>query len=215
MDLRFLTASALAAAVAVGCATQETGGKSDAAAAKPAKPALMTGASDEMLATTCFGCHGTQGYSNGPATPTIAGLEADYLQEVMEDYRDGERVSTIMNRIAKGYSDKEIEQLAAYFSRQQFRGRIQTSAGAKARKGKELHEAYCEKCHEDGGTSVEDTPLAGQWMPYVQWTITDYLNGHNAPEKKMKKAIDKMLAEHAGMTKAQIAEYLSHFYGSR
>jgi cytochrome c553 len=34
----------------------------------------MTGASGEMLANTCAGCHGTNGISTGPATPTISGM---------------------------------------------------------------------------------------------------------------------------------------------
>jgi len=213
MGMKFLTVSALAMAVVVGCATQKTADKSAAASAD--KPALMNGASAVMLANSCSGCHGTGGLSNGPATPTIAGLEVDYLEEVMAAYKNGDRVNTIMTRIAKGYSDQEIELMAGYFSKQQFRGRIQTSVGSKAQMGKKLHDDYCEKCHEDGGTSVEDTPLAGQWMPYIHWTISDYLNGHNHPEKKMKKAINKMLAKNSSMTKAQIAEYLANFYGSR
>ncbi|MES9885394.1 MAG: c-type cytochrome, partial [Candidatus Sedimenticola sp. 6PFRAG1] len=81
-----------------------------------------------MLANTCAGCHGTLGDSMGPATPTIAGLEADYIVEVMEDYKSGERHSTIMTRIAKGYSDKEIEQMAAFFSAQPYNGYAQIAA---------------------------------------------------------------------------------------
>ena len=167
-----------------------------------------------MLANTCAGCHGTLGQSSGPAAPTIAGLEADYIVETMEAYKNGDRVNTIMGRIAKGYTDDEIELMAAFFSAQSYQGVVQTKVGPKAKMGHKLHENYCEKCHEDGGTSVEDTPLAGQWMPYLQYTISDYLNGHNNPEKKMKKAVDKMIAEHPNMTKAQLAEDLAHYYAS-
>ncbi|MEJ1354324.1 MAG: c-type cytochrome [Candidatus Sedimenticola sp. (ex Thyasira tokunagai)] len=212
MHIRLLTATAVAALLVVGCTAQEQ--KKPAAAAKVEKPKLMTGASASMLANTCAGCHGTNGQSQGPAAPTIAGLEIDYFTEVMQDYKSGERSSTIMGRIAKGYSDKEIEQMAGAFNKQTFKGVVQTSVGDKARMGHKLHDKYCEKCHEDGGTSVEDTPLAGQWMPYVQTTIVDYLEGHNSPEKKMTKAIDKMVADHPSMSKAQLAEDLAHYYAS-
>ncbi len=206
MHIRLLTVSALAAAIAVGCTTQQT--KMSVA------PQTFKSGPAAMLANTCAGCHGTLGDSMGPATPTIAGLEADYIVEVMEDYKSGERHSTIMTRIAKGYSDKEIEQMAAFFSAQPYNGYAQIAADDKAAMGKKLHDNYCEKCHEDGGTSVEDTPLAGQWMPYMKYTIMDYLNGHNNPEKKMKKAVDKMIAEHPKMSKAQLAEDLAHYYAS-
>jgi sulfide dehydrogenase cytochrome subunit len=49
-------------------------------------PELMTGADATMLANTCAGCHGPDGASGGPATPTIAGLSTEYFVEVMNGY---------------------------------------------------------------------------------------------------------------------------------
>lgn len=224
MHIKAIAASAVTLVVAYGCASQEQMEKKvEAVASKaveavkavvPAKPELRTGASISMLTNTCIACHGTDGQSGGPAIPTIAGLEADYFVDVMEAYKAGDRVSTIMGRIAKGYNDEEITAMGDHFAKLSYQGVIQTSIGPKARMGAKLHEAYCEKCHEDGGRSVEDTPMAGQMMPYLQWTITDYLDGHNNPEKKMAKAIEKMFSEHPGMNKAEIAESFAHYYGS-
>ena len=77
-----------------------------------------------MLANTCNGCHGPDGVSQGPAAPTIAGMNKFYLTESLKAYRDGKnRPSTIMARIAKGYSDSEIEKIAGYFSAKPF-GRV-------------------------------------------------------------------------------------------
>jgi sulfide dehydrogenase cytochrome subunit len=179
---------------------------------KASKPMLMTGATTAMLANTCAGCHGTNGASTGPATPTIAGLEAEYFVDVMQEYKSGDRSSTIMGRIAKGYSDAEIDAIASHYSKISFSGKVQTSAGPLARAGAELHEKYCEKCHEDEGREPEDIVLAGQWMPYLHWTMEDYANGHNKyAEKKMAKAFKKMLAKHGDKSLLQ----LTHFYGSR
>ncbi|WP_419618139.1 c-type cytochrome [Thiolapillus sp.] len=58
-----------------------------------------------MLGYTCAGC----GNSNGPATPSLAGASKDYIIEVMDYYATGERVSTIMGRIAKGYTKDEVK----------------------------------------------------------------------------------------------------------
>ena len=73
------------------------------------------GASGSMLGNTCAGCHGTDGASVGPA-PTIGGMSAEYLAETMKGFRSGDIRSTIMTRIAKGYSDDDIDAMAKYFA---------------------------------------------------------------------------------------------------
>ena len=60
--------------------------------------------SASMLGNTCAGCHGTNGSSNGPATPSLAGISTEYFIDAMAAYKDGSRPSTIMTRIAKGYN---------------------------------------------------------------------------------------------------------------
>ena len=71
-----------------------------------------------MLANTCAGCHGPNGISNGPKTPSIAGLPSYKMIETLNEFKSGERVSTVMQRIAKGYSEQDISDLADYFSKQ-------------------------------------------------------------------------------------------------
>jgi sulfide dehydrogenase cytochrome subunit len=221
MQFRILAISALAAAIAVGCASQQkeetavAPEPAPAPAKAPEKPELQMGASDSMLANTCAGCHGTFGISHGPSAPTIAGLEEDYLYETMKAYQSGDRHSTIMNRMAKGYTDGELKQIANFYSKQTYVGWTQAAVGPQAKLGHKIHENFCEKCHEDEGTSVEDVPMAGQWMPYIEWTTLDYLNGKSKAEKDMQKALDKLIAAHPELTKAQMAHSLSHFYGSR
>ena len=225
MQYKILATSALAVAITASCASQQKAETATAPEPSPApvpakaapaeKPKLQMGASDSMLANTCAGCHGTDGISYGPAAPTIAGLEADYLLETMQAYKSGERHGTIMGRIVKGYTDEELEQIANFYAEKTYVGWTQAYVGPKAKMGQKLHEDYCEKCHEDEGTSVEDVPMAGQWMSYIEWTLLDYLNGKNNPEKDMKKKLDAMIADHPDMTKAALAHDLSHFYGSR
>jgi sulfide dehydrogenase cytochrome subunit len=152
-------------------------------------------ASATMLANTCAGCHGTHGSSAGPASPSIAGISYDYFIETMEAYQSGSRPSTIMSRIAKGYSKREVELMAGYFSSQTLIRRQQLHDVNKARLGKRLHKNYCEKCHEDGGRSAEDDAgiLAGQWDLYLRFSLEDFTNGSRPMEKKMKKRLDKLL----------------------
>ena len=55
------------------------------------------------------------------------------------------RYSTIMSRIAKGYTEKEIELMADFFSKQPFVRMKQPYDKKKAKLGKKLHKKYCEK----------------------------------------------------------------------
>jgi cytochrome subunit of sulfide dehydrogenase len=73
---------------------------------------------DQALAATCAQCHGTEGRATaGAALPGLAGLPAPYLAEQMQAFKAGARPGTIMPQLAKGYSDAQIAQLAAYFAR--------------------------------------------------------------------------------------------------
>ncbi|WP_456376572.1 c-type cytochrome [Thiolapillus sp.] len=167
-----------------------------------------------MLAYTCVGCHGTNGNSHGPATPSLAGASKDYIIEIMDYYASGERASTIMGRIAKGYTKEEVESMAEFFSKQKFVPAKGQKFDAKlAKKGAKLHDKYCEKCHEDGGTSSEDDTgiLAGQWAPYLKYTLADMMAGKSHMSKKMKKKLEKL---HKKSGDAGI-EQLLHYYASK
>lgn len=66
----------------------------------------------------CGACHGPDGNSATPQFPRIAGQHADYLAMALKDYRAGKRNNPIMNGQASSLSDDDIEDLAAFFSRQ-------------------------------------------------------------------------------------------------
>lgn len=77
------------------------------------------------LAASCAACHGTQGNTKHPANiapknkATLAGMRQDHLIEQLNAFKDGKRSSTVMHHHAKGLTQQEIEQVAAYFSAQQ------------------------------------------------------------------------------------------------
>ena len=94
--------SAYAAAVAFAAA-----GLSGVAA-----PAAAQNANPQLLTVSCSGCHGPSGRSPG-AIPSIYGRTAPAIADALRDFRDGKRPSTVMIRFAKGYTDAEIEAVAA------------------------------------------------------------------------------------------------------
>ena len=81
--------------------------------------ASLPAAADETapgnLANACAGCHGTDGISPGP-TPSINAMSEQDMIALLTAFKNDEATVTIMNRIAKGYTDAEIAAIAAYFA---------------------------------------------------------------------------------------------------
>lgn len=91
-----------------------------------ASAALAAGSADDLqqlrtrsLAASCAQCHGTEGRAAaGSIVPALAGRpEADTVQQLLA-FKAGGRPATVMTQLAKGYSDEQIRQLAAYFAAQ-------------------------------------------------------------------------------------------------
>ena len=174
--------------------------------------ALAADPSTALLSSTCYGCHGTDGSSRGPSMPSIAAMDATYFVESMQAFREGKRAATVMTRIAKGYTDEEIKAMAQYFSTQKLVRFPQQFDPKLAERGKTLHENYCEKCHEDGGRKSDEAGvLAGQMMPYLRFSLDDFLQGRREIDKKMKAKVDDLLAAEG----KEGLEALVHFYGSQ
>lgn len=72
-------------------------------------------AAGKAAASKCVSCHGANGEGSG-STPKIAGLDAKAFTTHMTDFKSGKRKSMMMGMIAKGVSDEDIANLAAYFS---------------------------------------------------------------------------------------------------
>ena len=71
------------------------------------------------LAATCANCHGTDGRAlPGSNLASIAGMDRSYLSAQLRAFKSGARPATVMHQISKGYSDAQIDTLAAYFAAQ-------------------------------------------------------------------------------------------------
>jgi len=64
------------------------------------------------------GCHGPDGNSSAPDFPKIAGQHYDYLLKALKDYKSGARKNPIMAPLAANLTQRDIEDLAAYYSGQ-------------------------------------------------------------------------------------------------
>ncbi len=75
----------------------------------------MAGAAAPPGASSCGGCHAAAERPNA-AIPSIDGQPAGAIVAAMRAYRAGERPASVMDRIAKGFSDEEIQAIAAWIS---------------------------------------------------------------------------------------------------
>src|SRR5215468_9845507 len=68
-------------------------------------------------ATSCSGCHASSARAQSPV-PRLAGLDRAAIVKAMEEFRSGARPGTVMDRIAKGFTDPEIQAIAAWYASQ-------------------------------------------------------------------------------------------------
>lgn len=66
----------------------------------------------------CAACHGPDGNSTSQDFPRIAGQHYDYLVRALRDYKSGARKNPIMAPMAEKLTQRDIEELADYFSSQ-------------------------------------------------------------------------------------------------
>jgi sulfide dehydrogenase cytochrome subunit len=161
-----------------------------------------------MLSNACSGCHGTLGGSAGPAMPSLASQSKEAIVEALKKFKSGERPSSIMGRLAKGYSDADFVAMGEFFSKQKLHPTQQTLDTARIARGASLQEANCGRCHlEDGREGKDDTPtMASQWLPYLQMQMALYLTGKRKMPEKMEEKVKPLSTEDL--------EALLHFYAN-
>ena len=161
------------------------------------------------LADTCNNCHGVDGVSAGHSMPSIAGLPVKYLTEVMLEWKKGERFSTTMGRLIKGYSDEQITDLAKHYAALPWKPVPQDLKAKWIKEGSFVVDR-CSKCHGETGAEPDDdeTPrLDGQWAKYMELQLMAYRDKDvKLPHEKMRKTTMKLAEEEVG--------YLNHYFAS-
>ncbi len=174
--------------------------------------ALASDLDEAMVSNTCAGCHGTDGASMGQA-PTIGGMNEMYLMQTMQNYKDGLRYGTIMERIARGYDKSQIMDMSKHYASQPWVNAKQEIDSALAARGKQLHMTKgCVGCHGANGISpMPTTPrLAGQYIDFMVIQMQDYQDASRAiPPIAMP-----MRGMLAGVSEDDL-KALAHFYASQ
>ena len=181
---------------------------------KPGKaktPAPGNATAGKTAAAGCVGCHGEGGVSGNPATPGLAGQEAQYFIDAMRAYKDGSRSDATMKGPAGSIDETTAKNLAAYYAGQ-------TPQAPKV--GKPLTVAEwaerCDRCHGVNGNSTDprSPALAAQRVEYLERVLRAYKKGERKSKEMavMSEGLDDALvdglAAHYARQKARGLAYL-------
>lgn len=76
----------------------------------------QVGQAGRLLASNCFQCHGTNG--KGPGFDTLAGKSASEIYKDLKEFQSGKEGNGIMAKHAMGYTDAQLQALAAWLATQ-------------------------------------------------------------------------------------------------
>jgi len=79
--------------------------------------AVVASAEPPAGAASCTGCHPASSRVTSPV-PRIEGLDRAAIIRAMQDFRSGQRTGTVMDRIARGFTDEEVLAIAAWYATQ-------------------------------------------------------------------------------------------------
>lgn len=158
---------------------------------------------------TCAGCHAIEGYANpvpNYPVPRIGGQHPEAVLSALKSYQEGSRTHGSMEGNANGWTEKDLQDIAAYVSKKKLSTEFNAVTGNPA-SGK-AKAAACASCHGEDGNSkdVHFPRLAGQYEAYLSKALTDYKKGHR------KNPIMKGLAESLS---AQDIKDISAYYASQ
>ncbi len=138
----------------------------------------------------CGACHGDQGVSGNPATPSVAGQDAEYLAAALRAYKDGSRKDESMKGPAAALDDRAMKNISAYYAAQQPQPlnvrRPLTVAEWKER---------CDRCHGPNGNSTDPLmpALAAQRVDWLEQVLHAYRTG--ARKSTAMAAMSSLMSE--------------------
>lgn len=160
---------------------------------KPARtptPAPGNAGEGQNLAAPCAACHGALGVSGNPATPSLAGQDAQYLAAALHGYQDGTRASATMKALTVGLSDTAARNLAAFYA-----GLEPQAPNVRAPLTGAQWAERCDRCHGVNGNSADPRipAIAAQSAGYLEKVLNAYRTGaRRSPEME---AMAEMLTE--------------------
>jgi len=135
-------------------------------------------AAGKALAEGCAGCHGADGVSQMPLTPSLAGEPDYFTQWQLIFFRSGARKSEVMGPIAEALNNDDIRNLGVYYASLP-PPKPEPAADALAQAGEKLALQHrCASCHADNyAGNVTAARLAGQREDVLLKALRDFKSG--------------------------------------
>src|ERR1043166_2170764 len=130
---------------------------------------LFSAAAQGADPNLCAACHGENGNSANPAVPSLAQQPAQFISTSLFMFREGNRKDPQMSPMAEKLSNAEMNELAAYFSKQKAAAPKHKSKPENAAAGPELAKKFnCSQCHGPQLLGQQHIPrVAGQQYEYL------------------------------------------------
>jgi cytochrome c553 len=130
-------------------------------------------------AAVCESCHGIEGRSTVPDTPSLAGQPKQFVTTQLVMFREGNRKNAVMSPVAAPLSNAEINELGSYFAAQSPAPAGKPLAAGAAAAGRGLAEKlYCTQCHGAELQGQQHIPrLAGQRAEYLRAQLVGFKAG--------------------------------------
>lgn len=160
----------------------------------------------ETKAQLCIACHGPNGNSASPAVPSLAAQPPLYIYYQLLQFREKRRTDPVMSPIAAPLTDRDMQDLAAYFTKQQPTPSVSGVDKERAERGRAVADRnHCESCHAKGYAGQNHIPrLAGQGPDYLRVQLKGFRSG-------TRPDIDGTMAETAQPLSDEDIENLVNF----
>jgi cytochrome c553 len=164
----------------------------------------------KALAEGCAACHGADGVSQIPLTPSLAGQPDEYVQWQLVYFRSGARKSEVMGPIGEALSNQDIRNLGAYYASLP-PPEPSAMPDAAAQTGEKLAVARrCRSCHGDDYNGFRAAArLSGQREDVLVQALHEFQSG-----KRVGSGVASMTEVAYGLTDADM-QAISHYLASR
>jgi cytochrome c553 len=160
-------------------------------------------------AKQCAVCHGEDGNSRMPNTPSLAGQPEFFIINQLFLMREGVRKVDAMAALVKDLKDDDLQALAKHYAAQPAKPSGEAIDQALVQRGSELAATRrCVSCHQPSFAGADQIPrIAKQRVDYLTTALKDLRNGRPGSDTLMSAAV-------AGLSDADLAA-LAHFAASR
>ena len=135
-------------------------------------------AAGKALAEGCAGCHGADGVSQMPLTPSLAAQPDEFVQWQLVYFRSGVRKSEVMGPIAESLSNEDIRNLGAFYASLS-PPKPEVAPDALAQAGEKVAlQNRCKSCHSDDYNGFRAAArLSGQREDVFVKALHDFKSG--------------------------------------